>query len=157
MGVEVVIGLMAASGAMQIAGAYSQGKAQKAAYEYNAAVARQEATAKRRAAEIDIERQEKYRKSYLAKQEALYAKAGVQLSGSPLEVIADTSSEFLYDQMITRYNAEIGARASISEAGYMSYMGETAYKEGLVKAGTTLLSTGTGIAYYGWKNSGGTP
>ena len=148
MGLEAaVLGLTLLSGVTQAFGAYQQGKAQKEAAEYNAAVARQEKEAIRRSADIDIQRQKKYARSYKARQEALYSKAGVTLSGSPLEVISDTAAEFEYDQMITDYNAKLGISRAESQAKYEEFKGETYYKEGLVKAGTTLLSTGSNVGF----------
>jgi len=142
MGLEAVaIAAITATGVIQAVSAVQAGKSARKAEQYNAAVARQEATVVQESAKLDIERQKREQKAFSSKQRALYAKAGVQLSGSPLEVLADTAYAFEMDQAITSYNAQIGAQQSESRARYSEYLGSTYYREGVVKAGTTLLGT----------------
>ena len=169
---------------MQIYGAISQGQQQKQAEDYNAQVARQQAEAYRNKLPI-IEYQkevvtekgklEEYRKRRAARflrseQVALYGKAGVQLTGSPLEVIIDSASQAELDIMIDKYNtrldlynldieaynAEVGARRAESEAQYKSYLGKQYQREGYFKAAQTLLTSASGYAmkYGGTRTTG---
>jgi hypothetical protein len=156
MGLEAaVIGLTVVSGLTSAYGAYSSGKAQKSAEKYNAAVARQEGEIARRQADIDIARKKKEATRYRARQEVLYAKAGVQQTGSPLEVMTDTAAEFIFDEMILDYNAKVSQSRATSQAQYHEMLGSQYYKEGLTKAGTTLLATGAnlGLRYAGGSSS----
>jgi len=86
----------------------AQGAYQGAVAEYNAAVARSQALALETVADIDIARQRKIATRLRGTQVAGYAKAGVKLEGSPLEVMIDSAAEAEKDIAITRYNAKIG-------------------------------------------------
>ena len=153
MGLEAaLIAVTVASGVVQAMGAYQQGKAQKAAAEYNAAVARQEGEIAQRQAKIAISQSEDEARRFRARQESLYAKAGVEFSGSPAYVITDTAAEYKFDQEVLRYNAAVGVSRAESQARYDEFVGEQYYREGLFKAGTSLLTTGMSLgqqAFYG--------
>lgn len=60
-------------------------------------------------ADFEAKRIERYGESFLSTQKAVYAKSGVELSGSPLLVMADTEKNIHLDALITRLN---GARRS---------------------------------------------
>ena len=59
--------------------------------------------------------------------------------------MADTLAEFELDEMITRYNAQIGASRQTSEADYRESIAKNYKRTGYLKAGTTLLSTGASL------------
>lgn len=142
MGLETaLLGLTLVSGVTQAVGAYSSGKAAKKAADYNAAISRQEAEIAQQQAKIEIARTDKEKQRYLARQSSMYAKAGVELSGSPLLVMLDTAAEFEYEKELIDYNASIGASRAYSRAAQETYAGKVAYDEGLMKAGQTLLGT----------------
>jgi len=150
MGLEAaVLGMTVISGIMQAMGSIQKGSSMQRAEEYNATVARQQAAAIRTSADLDIYRQKREARAMKSKQEALYSKAGVQLSGSPLEVMVDTAANYNLDQMITDYNAKVGISRAENEAQYDTYLGQTYANEGLAKAGRTLLATGSSIAMLG--------
>lgn len=71
--------------------------------------------------------------SILSTQKAMYAKAGVTMSGSPLDAALNTASQVEMDKQITTYNAQSKANMDI-------YKGKVAESQGQVKAGEALLS-----------------
>ena len=141
MGLE---GLFLALGAMSIGSSLAEGKAQQQAHEYNAAIYQQQAQLAKQQGDVQRLQLDREKVRTRKRQEVLYAKAGVQLTGSPLEVINDTASQFLFDDMIIGYNAQMGAARSRASAEYSRNLGNAAYEEGLWKAGTTLLTTAVG-------------
>lgn len=99
--------------------AQAQGNYDSSVQEFNAAVSRANAEAIRTSADIDIERQKKFAKRFKSGQVAGYAKAGVKLEGSPLNVMIDSAMEANLDMAITDYNANIGVMQAQSQAkGY---------------------------------------
>lgn len=99
--------------------AQAQGNYSSAVEEFNAAVARANAEAIRASADLDIERQKKAATRFQSSQIAGYSKAGVKLTGSPLEVMIDSAMEAKLDIAITDYNAKIGVMQAQSQAkGY---------------------------------------
>lgn len=96
--------------------ARAQGNYDSAVQEFNAAVARANAEAIRASADIDIERQKAGAKRVKSTQIAGYAKAGVKLTGSPLEVMIDSAQQAKLDIAITDYNAKVGIMQAQSQA-----------------------------------------
>ena len=136
--------------ALSATGAIMQGQSQKSAEEYNAQVARQEAQALRVSTDFEIERRREEQKKLVSRQRALYGKAGVRFSGSPLTVMIDTIASSEMDSAVLDYNAKVGISQKTSEAKYRRQVGRGYMAEGWVKAGTTLLSTATELGYQKW-------
>jgi hypothetical protein len=94
-------------------------------------------------------------------QEAGYGKAGVLLEGSPLEVMAETAELEELDILATTYNYDVQARRYRSQGDMYDFeaqrqvrMGSLPFNEpaipnygaqGYLKAGTSLLTTGSGL------------
>ena len=76
--------------------------------------------------------------STLSTQQAIYAKAGVEMSGSPLDTALNTASQFEMDKQINTYNAE-------SKANMDKYAGEVAQQQGEMGAASSLLQGAEGI------------
>ena len=102
--------------AMTAYGQYKQGQQQGEAMAYNAAVARRQAENLRVAGELEAYRYRVTGERFTARQSVLYAKSGVLLRGSPLEVIEDSMAKIELDADIARYNVSIGAQTLESEA-----------------------------------------
>ena len=115
-------------------GQYSQSMAEKKAYDIEAGEV--EAAGKIEQYQMG-EREESLRST----QTALYAKAGVKLSGSPLEVMLHSATEAEFDKMIAQYNTELKAQQ-------LRYAGALAANEGEFKMGMTLLGGALKFADY---------
>lgn len=74
----------------------------------------------------------------LGRQHAMYAKSGVTMSGSPLDVALNTATSFEMDKQIVKYNAE-------SRANMYNYQASVARSRGQIKAGQQLLSGGLSL------------
>jgi len=94
----------------------AQGNYSSAVAEFNAAVARANAEAIRASADLDIERQKKAATALKSGQIAGYAKSGVKLEGSPINVLIDSAQQAKLDIAITDYNANIGVMQATSQA-----------------------------------------
>lgn len=102
------------------------GKQEAGAYEYNAQLAEDEGSITQ------------YQLGYaeeglLSTQRAMYAKAGVTQSGSPLDVAVQSATQAEMDKQIARYNTE-------SKANMYRYEAQVAQSQSKIKAGEDLLT-----------------
>lgn len=111
------------------------------AAQFNASVSKANAQAIRQSAEFDIGRQRREAKRLKSKQIAGYAKAGVRLEGSPLEVLLSSASEAELDAMIIDYNARVGIAQAGAQARQYRRIGKTALWQGVFGGTKTLLSS----------------
>jgi len=118
-----------------------QGRIEQGTFEFNAAVQTQKAQLIKEKAKLDIERQRKRARRFIASQEAAFAAAGVRLTGSPLEVIADSEAELLLDIAITDFNARVDVLNVLTEARFQLFKAQQARNTGFIRAGATLLKT----------------
>ncbi|MCM8784562.1 MAG: hypothetical protein NC818_07375 [Candidatus Omnitrophica bacterium] len=145
----VITSLIVAGAGMEIASQYQQARAYQEQAEYNARVAELQAQQVERAQKLEEYRLNRAKEALLGKQRALYAKAGVSLEGSPLEVLADTEAQYQLDLSVSRYNADVQKRRLGYEAGYQRYAGKQYMRAGYLGMGTTLLTTGTKLGLLG--------
>lgn len=75
----------------------------------------------------------------LSTQRAMYAKAGVTMSGSPLDTALNTATGYEMDKQIATYNAQ-------SAANMDTYQGQLSKQQGEFKAAGTLLQGGEQLA-----------
>lgn len=125
-------GLQIAGTVLNAYGDVVAGKESKAAYDYNAQLALDQG-------QVDLLQLDKGEADTLSTQRAMYAKAGVTMSGSPLDVAVNTASQFEMDKQIANYNAQ-------SKAAMDTYEGEVAKQQGEFKAGMSLLSGAADLA-----------
>ncbi len=132
--------ILSALVAMEAGSQVSQGIAARQEAKYNANVANMRAEQAKRAADIERYRLDRRKRLLMGKQRALYAKAGVTLEGTPLEVLADTSGQFALDKAINDYNAKTGISRNLYEANFQRYAGNQKFGAGFLNAGGTILS-----------------
>jgi hypothetical protein len=168
-----IMGLTAIGGLFSAVSSVSQGiyqgaamKQQAEAASYNRMVALQNAESVRKAGEYAEEQQRKDALRLLGAQKAAYGKAGVTMEGTPLEMVAQTAAELEQEALATRYNYGVEESRYLSQAGYYGYEAErqralSSYPvgAGILKAGTTLLTTGgsMGMQYQYGKSGGKVP
>ena len=114
---------------------------------FNSSVAREEGKLAQAKAKLDIVRRRKKAVSLVSEQEALFAKSGVTLEGSPLLIIEDTIAQAELDILITQFNADVAESRAESEAQQAELAAEQrrgdAKQErtaGRLRTTTTLLS-----------------
>jgi hypothetical protein len=125
---------------LQVSQQIKQGKQQQQIFEYNSAVNRQKAQLAKIAGEATIAKLRRQKKSFSAKQEAAFAKAGVRLTGSPLQVLADSAAELEFDIMTEDFNTRVAILNANSAAELDLIRGDQANKAGFINAGATLLT-----------------
>ena len=131
---------------MKFKGTLDQGKAQQAAYNYNASVARTQASQAREAGTLDAYKKRKASESFTAKQRALFSKANVQYVGSPLEVLFSDATDMEMDALIIESNAQVQASAFMSQAEYDVFLGKQARSSSRTQAWGSLLTSAGSFA-----------
>jgi len=109
--------------------------------DFNAEVLNQKAQAERQS-QILLEQQK--RRSFratISSQLAFAGSSGFGLSGSPLDIMADSLTNAEMDIAIDKYNSEIRARGLQNEAQIVRDEGRRKSTVGFARAGTTFLST----------------
>jgi hypothetical protein len=137
--------------ANQIAAARQVQDAAEAA-RYNADIARQESQMIESSGALDASRQRKATARLIGTQKAAYAGAGVELTGSPLDVMINTAAEGELDAKIIEYNTKVRAVGAMSQADYDERLAGIYERSGAFKAGSTLLTSGAqlGAGYIGY-------
>jgi len=136
--ISLVAGL---AGSASAANAQQQAaNAQAEANEYNAKILEENAAqAKQKAMwEEDASRDEA--RKLIAKQRAMYAKSGVDISeGSPLLIMADTAAQAEKDALAIRWQGDIDYTSGMNQAGLLRYYAKQGRKTGQTQSATTLL------------------
>ena len=146
--IGAIIGIIAAlvsAGSM----IYSAQQQRKTA-DYRAQLAEEAGEEVKAGTEVDKARAEREGKRLLARQRAMYAKSGVKMEGSPLEVLADTQAELDLDQMIIEHGGQSRASAYERKGMFLRQAGRSAQQASYIRAGASLLESG-GKAYSGYQ------
>ena len=113
-------------------GTIQTGREIKTADDYNAALVRESGVMQ----EYQIGKEEV---GLLSTQRAMYAKAGVTQSGSPLDTALQSAAGFELDKQIAKYNTE-------SKANMLEWEGKMAKQKAQQQAGMQLLETAAMVA-----------
>lgn len=134
--------------------AAAQAKQKAAWLDYNAKVAKREAEAERKAADFEATQHTRATKQLLARQRVLIGASGVTMEGSPLLMAEDTAAQLAIEGANIRTTGarRVGAwtsrsilDTSMAKAARASASG---YKTaGYLRAGSSILQGGAGIAY----------
>lgn len=116
------------------------GNAQKNADDFNATISRQNATADIDNASADAMVQERQTTQALGKTKATYAAAGVDMTGSPLEVLASQAANGELARQTIMYRGTLAANQQLSQATLDEYQGSNAQTAGYIAAGSTILT-----------------
>lgn len=134
-----VIGLLAAGTALSVYSQIKQADDQAEQARRSAALRDQEANEILARAAINEKYLQKQGDQFLTSQIEAYAKAGVTISGSPLQVLEQTKSDFTEQKMLLQRDAEY--RANLQRAGAQDLRGaaEQIRQGGYLSAFGTLL------------------
>lgn len=122
----------AASTGAQVAGSIAKGNAQKRAAEREAELKRQQADEVIRRSKQNVLALKRQRRTVKGRQISGFAKAGVELAGSTLEVLNSTEMEFERDILNTRRDAEFKASQLRAGADIAIEEGKAAKTAGLI-------------------------
>ena len=120
--------------------------------ELNAAVSRANAAAIRQSGEMDVRKLTKAKARYAGGQRALYAKAGVRLEGSPIEVMIDSAAEWETDILVAKYNTKVQEIQANLTGQLYDAQSKMAKAKSLGAIGGTLLSTASLFSGMGVKS-----
>tara|TARA_Y100000389_G_C17263944_1_gene414450 strand:+ start:280 stop:771 length:492 start_codon:yes stop_codon:yes gene_type:complete len=143
MGIEVAIGMMIVGTAVSAYGQYQSGKAQKAAYDYNAQIEERNAQIARDQAAYDAKQQEKKTRQIIASQRVAYAAGGFTTAGTPLDTLRQSATEGEMDRMAILYGGDVEAQNRKSQAELQRMQGRAA------KTAGTYAAVGTAIGGFG--------
>jgi hypothetical protein len=128
---------------IQGAGQMSEAKSQSAYARYNAQVAEDQARMVAQARDFEIAMINRRKQKMLSRQTALFAKAGVRFSGTVIETIAGTATEYALDIASERYNSAVQIAALPSAAYLMRRTASDLTQGGRYSA---LMTVGSGVA-----------
>lgn len=135
-----------ASAAISAVGAIQQGRAAKAASEFNATVAAQNADIARQNAQDRATQIE--RENYL-RLGAIRASAGksggVANEGSVLDVLGDVAAQGELERQQALYEGELQARGFMNTSTLDTFSGQNAQRSSYFKAGSELLAGGASV------------
>ena len=131
---------------MTAQGQKKEAKAKADARNYNAQLQRNEATAARQVGEATAEQQERMARRRMATIRANVGGTGVQLEGSSLAVLLDSSRQEKLDELNIKYNAERQGQAFDAQAALSASNAINTKAAGKLAATTTLLKGAASIA-----------
>jgi hypothetical protein len=150
----LVLGIV--GGAVAALGAIQSANAQAAAANYNAKVAkrnRDEAIGQTHAAIADKVMENNRQMGSIR---AAYGASGLQLDGSPLDVLEDTATEQAYDVAKIRYKGRMQAAGYSEQAALSKLEAKSAKTAGYIGAASAIIGgVSTGISNSGSSGSSG--
>ena len=147
----IYYGITAAAAATSAYGSYQSGQYTKEVYEYNAAVARQEAEYQQQKADIEAQLLQRQLSEAKARQRAIAGKSGTAVDvGSNLTALLSSDQQAEIDARLLRYGADINSWRSISQAGLQRDQAGYASRAGNLQAGTTILES---LTQYDWRKT----
>jgi len=153
---DPITALLVAGTAMSAIGAIQQGRAQKAAADYNATINMQNAEIARRNAALEEKQAEREDYLRLGAIRAAQGKAGGMAGeGSVLDVLGDVAAQGELERQNIIYRGELNARGFTNTAQLDRFSGKQAQRAGYMKAGSELL-TGGAQAYSAYTKLGRT-
>jgi hypothetical protein len=131
-----------AGAVMSGVGAYRQGKAARAAAEYNATIQRQNAEITREQTKLQVQQAD--REAYLRRGAliAAHGKSGGAQQGSVLDVLADNAAQDEIQRQDIAYRGALAERGFTNTATLDEFEGKHAEKQGYLSAGAELFRGG---------------
>lgn len=133
-------GLMAYGQVRQGQLAEAEGKAQKKIADFNAEQLDRQAKSRQQAAAIEEQRVSRQSKMFMGKQRAEFAKSGLTMEGSALEVLSDTAYQFSMDRNLTLRQGLLDADYMRSQGAIQRVQGKWAREYGKQQKTSSYLS-----------------
>lgn len=149
-GEAAVLAVTIAAAAASAYAAYESGQQQSAAAKYNAKLQENEAIAAQNAAQVEAQRRREENLSEARRTRALIGASGTEEAGSSLLALLENVQAGERDAQLIAYGAELQASSHRGQAGYYKLRSRQAEREGMIGAGTSLLTSSARIggAYY---------
>lgn len=140
-GLTVGGGLGIASGALGAFGSIFSGIQQSQASDFNARVDRQQAKQSIAESQADAEQTRTDNERKLGSAEAAFGASGVDLSGSPLDVLSDLATQGELSRRLILYKGKTEANKYLAQSAIDSSKSGSAMGAGILGAGTTFLTS----------------
>ena len=145
-GLEIAAAVLTvASGAISAAGAMQQGKAAANAANYEAQLADRNAKIARNQAEAEQEDQRRENVRQRGAIRAAYGASGIEMAGSPLDVLSDTALEQELDVARIGYRGELKAIGENDRAEMARVSASNAKQAGAIGAISAITKTGASL------------
>lgn len=128
---------------------YQSGQATQRLMNYNAKLAEQDAMVRERDGRILSNAQRDQNRRLLARQRALYAKSGVDMTGTPLLVQAEQAGQLEMAALEVERQGSIEAGRARQQATLDRMQGRAASRAGTLNAAGTILQGASSVASYG--------
>ena len=146
---KAVFAMMAAGTVVSAYSAYQQGKMQRDLNEYNAKIAENNKVLADQQYAIDHNEHQKRYRRLLGNQRVSYAKSGVTMEGSVIDVIEDSAIASNWEIQKMKYNRDVRKAGYTASATRSRFVGQSAYWAGKMNAAGTLLTDGMDTYNYG--------
>lgn len=145
----------AASSVVGGMGAAKAGAANQAIHNHNASILRMRANefVSAAAKQADMERDKN--KRLLAKNATTVYKSGVEMAGSPVEVLGEQAGIMEWDAQMTKYEGKLKGWEAQTEAANQEYMGAMAAWRGKQQKRAAFMSAGISLAGAAYGSFGG--
>jgi len=141
------IGASLLSGGIQMAGQAQSAAAQRAAAQYNAQIAANNAQAAMDQGRFAEQQQRMKNAALLSQQKANLAANGVEIdSGSALDVQSSSAQMGELDALTIRYNAQNKANNYLSQAGLSQMTADAAETAGTIGVASSMLGTASSVS-----------
>ena len=130
---------------VSVFGAISQGNNAKAQAESDAAFARRNAEISRQQAEADAAAQQRDARKRIGAARAAYGISGVDLEGSPLDVLEESAANAELDKQNILYRGRLREIGYEDSAAQSTFAGGQAQSAGYMRAGSALLAGASSI------------
>ena len=146
---KAVFAMRAAGTVVSAYSAYQQGKMQRDLNEYNAKIAENNKVLADQQYAIDHKEHQKRYRRLLGNQRVSYAKSGVTMEGSVIDVIEDSAIASNWEIQKMKYNRDVRKAGYTASATRSRFVGQSAYWAGKMNAAGTLLTDGMDTYNYG--------
>lgn len=143
--------LLVAGTAMSAVGAIRQGNAAKAAGDYNAQIAENNAATAYSQGTVQQEAQRAKAREVIGLQLASVSNSGTALSGSNLDLLGESLYNQELDSLNIRYQSDLTAKGLQAQAVQDRYQGKQARTAGYLNAAASLMRAGSSYTNAGGK------
>ena len=146
---KAVFAMMAAGTLVSAYSTYQQGKMQRDLNEYNAQIAENNKILADQKYKLDRKEHQKNYRRLLGKQRVSYAKSGVAIEGSAIDVIEEGAIDSAWELAKMKYNTDVSKAGYTASAQRSKFVGASAYYAGKWNMAGSLLTGGTSTYKYG--------
>lgn len=151
----MAMALSLVGGIVSAVGSLAQANAQANAAKFNAQVAKQNRDATLEQTTNEIQDQRSKNRRMLGAMRAAYGANGLEMSGSPLDVVSDTTTEMEYDVAKMKYIGRVKAVGYANQAKLYEAEADAARTSGIIGAASSMLGAFQGMSGGGSAFGGG--